>query len=85
MLRRTRTRVARFAPDIRFCRTLQRRGAGRWSFTGPPPSPTDRVQWVVPVYVFLSNPAPGQPEQVIRALGDFLAEFGLELEHRSDD
>jgi hypothetical protein len=38
----------------------------------------------VPVYVFISNPAPGQHERVVRALGDLLAEVGLELESSAD-
>jgi hypothetical protein len=84
MLTQTNARVARFAPANRFSATLQRIGRRAWSFTGSTRSPTERLRPAVPVYVFISNPAPGQHERVVRALGDLLAEVGLELESSAD-
>jgi hypothetical protein len=67
-----------------FSAALQRLGQRAWSFTGSTRSTTERLQPAVPVSVFLSNPAPGQHERVVRALGDLLAEVGLELESSAD-
>lgn len=80
MLTQTNARVARFTPANGFSATLQRLGRRAWSFTGSTRSSTKRLQPAVPVYVFISNPAPGQHERVVRVLGDLLAEVGLELE-----
>ena len=85
MLKRTQARVAPFSPNNRISATLQRLGRRAWSFAGPPHTPAGQVQCVLPVYVFLSNPAPGQPERVLRALRDLLSEVGLELESPTDD
>jgi hypothetical protein len=79
MLTQTNARVA-LAPANGFSATLQRIGRRAWSFTRSTRSATQRRQPAVPVYVFISNPAPGQHERVVRALGDLLAEVGLELE-----
>jgi hypothetical protein len=84
MLTQTNARVARFTPATGFSATLQRLGRRAWSFTGSTRSSTKRLQPAVPVYVFISNPAPGQHERVVRALGDLLAEVGLELESSAD-
>jgi hypothetical protein len=84
MLTQTNARVARFTPVNGFSATLQRLGRRAWTFTGSTRSSTQRLQGVVPVYVYLSNPAPGQHERVVRALGDLLAEVGLELESSAD-
>jgi hypothetical protein len=83
MLTQTNARVA-LAPTNGFSATLQRLGRRAWSFTGATRSPMKRLQPAVPVYVFISNPAPGQHERVVRALGDLLAEVGLELESSAD-
>ncbi len=80
MLMQTTARVARFTPATGFSATLQRLGQRALTFTGFPRSSIERLEGVVPVYVYLSNPAPGQHERVLRALGDLLAEVGLELE-----
>lgn len=83
MLTQTNARVA-LAPANGFSSTLQRLGRRAWSFTASTRSPTQRRRTAVPVYVFISNPAPGQHERVVRALGDLLAEVGLELENTAD-
>ncbi|MBW3631375.1 MAG: hypothetical protein KY464_19085 [Gemmatimonadetes bacterium] len=83
MLTQTTARVARPTPANGFSATLRRLGRRAWSVAAPPRSSTERLQRAVPVYVFLSNPAPGQHERVIRALGDLLAEVGLELESQA--
>jgi hypothetical protein len=75
---------ARVAPVNGFSATLQRLGRRAWSFSGSTRLSTKRLQPAVPVYVFISNPAPGQHERVVRALGDLLAEVGLELESSAD-
>jgi hypothetical protein len=84
MLTETNARVARLTPANGFSATLQRIGRRARSFTASPRSSTKRLDSAVPVYVFLSNPAPGQHERVVRALGDLLAEAGLELESSAD-
>ena len=79
MLTRTNARVARFAPANGFSAALHR--LTRSMEPGRPRrSSAEPLRPAVPVYVFISNPAPGQHERVIRALGDLLAEVGLELE-----
>jgi hypothetical protein len=85
MLTQTNARVAPFTPANGFSATLRRLGRRAWSFTGSTRWSAERLQPVVPVYVFLSNPAPGQHERVVRALGDLLAEVGLELESPAGD
>jgi hypothetical protein len=84
MLTQTTARVARFTPATGFSATLHRLGRRAWSVAARPRSSTERLRPAVPVYVFLSNPAPGQHERVIRALADLLAEVGLELESSAD-
>lgn len=83
MLTQTNARVA-LAPANGFSATLQRLGRRAWGFTDSTRSSMKRLQAAVPVYVFISNPAPGQHERVVRALGDLLAEVGLELESPGD-
>lgn len=76
--------TARVAPATGFSASLQRLGRRALTFTGSGRASTERLGGVVPVYVYLSNPAPGQHERVLRALGDLLAEVGLELESSAD-